>query len=326
MGFNHTFVVPSHNQADYIGKTIDSLLKQDVPGSEIIVSEDFSTDHTMQVLQPYGDRIRIVQPPEHKGMAFNWNWGVSQARTDWVSIMGSDDLALPIFVRTISSAAAQHPGAVLINGDVEQIDGAGAVVGSEGALTSWPVTHPPETFYRILTANKIQVAAHCFRRDAWQKVGGFETRLRLYGDWGLWLKLAPLGDFVHVRKTIAQYRIAYRPGIAKQRLPESLRDDADVQRLLIPEVAQTIRGVDTKRLRDSSWQRFRAVLAETDTLLPLPERSFAVELLRDWARDVGGEKLLDRFAAGGKVSRGWHDSVVRRGLRQLYRNLRPARP
>ncbi|HKU94435.1 MAG TPA: glycosyltransferase [Vineibacter sp.] len=325
MSFSHTFVVPSHNQADFIGKTIDSLLKQDLAGSEIIVSEDFSTDHTMQVLASYGDRIRIVQPPEHKGMAFNWNWGVSQARTDWVSIMGSDDLALPMFARTMRSSILDHPGAVLINGDVEQIDGSGTVVGSEGALTADPVTRPPETFYRMLAANKIQVAAHCFRRDAWQQVGGFETRLRLYGDWGLWLKLAPLGDFVHVRKIIAQYRIAYRPGIAKQRLPESLRDDADVQCLLIPEVAKTIRDVDMKRLRDSSRQRFRAVVAETAAMLPAPERGFAVDLLRDWARNVGSEKLLDIFAAGGTVSPGWHGSAVRRGLRQLYRTLRPAR-
>src|SRR5262245_31089418 len=112
MGFSHTFVVPSRNQADYIGHTIESLLKQDQPGSEIVVSEDFSTDHTMQVLAGFGDRVRVVQPPEHKGMAFNWNWGVAQARTDWVSIMGANDLALPHFARILHAATQAHPDAV----------------------------------------------------------------------------------------------------------------------------------------------------------------------------------------------------------------------
>jgi glycosyltransferase involved in cell wall biosynthesis len=324
MGFSHTFVVPSYNQADFIGKTIDSLLNQDLQGSEIIVSEDFSADHTMQILATFGDRIRVVQPPEHKGMAFNWNWGVSQARTDWVSIMGADDLALPHFARTLQMGVQRHPGAVVVSGDVEQIDGAGTVVRSEGTLRARPVTHPPETFYRLLSANRVQVAAHCFRHDAWRKVGGFETRLQLYGDWGLWLKLAPLGDFVHVRQIIAQYRIAYRPGIAKQRLPESLRDDADVQCRLIPEVAKTMRGLDPKRLRNGSRLRFRAVLVETAAMLPASERGFAVELLRDWAHDIGADKQLDIFAAGGTVSPGWQGSAVRRGLRRLYLTLRPA--
>ncbi|TXL72289.1 glycosyltransferase [Vineibacter terrae] len=325
MSFSHTFVVPSYNQADFIGKTIESLLRQDLPGSEIVVSEDFSNDHTMQVLTTFGDRIRIVRPPEHRGMAFNWNWGVSQARTDWVSIMGADDLALPHFVRTLQAGVRRNPGTVLASGDVEQIDGAGTVVRSDGTVTARPVTHPPDTFYRLLAANRVQVAAHCFRRDAWEKVGGFETRLRLYGDWGLWLKLAPLGDFVHVRKVIAQYRIAYRPGIAKQRLPESLRDDADVQCLLIPEVAKAMHGVNPQRLRKSSRQRFHAVLAEAAAMLSVSERGFAVDLLRDWARGIGADKQLEAFAAGRPLSSGWQGSAMRRGLRQLYRTLRPAR-
>ena len=325
MDFSHTFVVPSRNQADYIGLTIESLLKQDLPGSEIVVSEDFSTDHTQQVLAGFGDRIRIVQPPEHKGMASNWNWGVAQARTDWVSIMGADDLALPHFARTLHGATLAYPDAVVASGDVEQIDGAGTVVKSEGTMTARPVMRSPETLYRLLAANMVQVAAHCFRRDAWQKVGGFETRLRLYGDWGLWLKLAPLGDFVHVRQVIAQYRIAYRPGIARQRLPESLRDESDVQRLLIPEVAKTMPGTDMNRLRHGSRRRFRAILVETAGMLAPHERGFAVDLLRDWARDIGFEKLLDTFAAGSKVSAGWHGSPLRRRLRDIYRNLRPAR-
>lgn len=326
MGFSHTFVVPSRNQADYIGHTVESLLKQDLPGSRIVVSEDFSTDHTLQVLAEFGERIRIVQPPEHKGMAFNWNWGVGQADTEWVSIMGADDLALPHFARVVGDAAQRHGGAVVISGDVDQIDGAGTVVKSEGTLSARPVTHPPETLYRQLAANMVQVAAHAFRRDAWQKAGGFDARLRLYGDWGLWIKLAPLGDFVHLRQVIARYRIAYRPGIARQRLPESLRDECDVQRILIPEVAQGMAGIDANRLRHGSRRRFRSVLVETAGMLSPTERSFAVDLLRDWAREIGTEKLLDTFAAGGRVSPGWQGSPVRRGLRTLYRHLRPARP
>jgi len=326
MDFSHTFVVPSHNQADYIALTIESLLRQDLPGSEIVVSEDFSRDHTMQVLAGFGDRIRIVQPPEHRGMAFNWNWGVAQARTEWVSIMGADDLALPHFARTLQAATRKNPGAVVASGDVEQIDGTGTVVKSDGTITAREVVHPPETLYRLLSANMVQVAAHCFRRDAWEKVGGFETRLRLYGDWGLWLKLAPLGDFAHVRKVIAQYRIAYRPGIARQRLPQSLRDESDVQRLLIPEVARTTPGIDINRLRHGSRRRFRAVLVETAGMLAPHERGFAIDLLRDWARDIGSDKLLESFAAGSRVSAGWQGSPLRRGLRQLYRNLRPVRP
>lgn len=324
MGFSHTFVVPSHNQADYVGLTVESLLAQDLPGSEIVVSEDFSADHSMDVLRRFGDRIRIVQPPEHRGMAFNWNWGVSHARTEWVSIMGADDLALPRFTRVIGAGVAAHPRAVVVSGDVDQIDADGRVLLSAGTVTAKRVVSPPETLYRLVPANMVQVAAHAFRRDAWEKAGGFETRLRLYGDWGLWLKLAALGDFAHVRQIIAQYRIAYRPGIAKGRLPQSLRDDVDVQMTLIPEVAATMAGIDAARLRAGGRQRFRAVLRETAGMLEPAERGFAVEILRDWADQVGERRLLERFADGGAVPTGWRGSRARGALREAYRRVRSA--
>jgi glycosyltransferase involved in cell wall biosynthesis len=326
MSFSHTFVIPSHNHADYIGLTVDSLLHQDRPGSEIIVAEDHSTDHTMQVLERFGDKIRIVRPPEHRGMAHAWNWGVQHARTDWVSIMGADDMALPGFVRTIGAAVESHPDAVLVGAEVNIVDGEGRHVTSDLTLSAKPVTRRPDTLYMLAAANVVQAAANCFRRDAWERAGGFDTRLQFYGDWGLWLKLAALGDFLHVHKAVANYRIGYRPGIARQRLAQTLRDDATVQRVIIPEVAEALPGVNRERLRRASLQRFRSVLADATRLVEPGERGLFTDCLADWARDVGAQDMLRRFAIGEGLGFDWRHSAARRVLRGLYRGLilRPA--
>ena len=93
MAFSHTFVIPSHNQGQFLAATIESLLNQDDPCSEILISEDYSTDDSPEIAQSYAakypDRIRLTQPPVHEGMFPNWNWGISQTRTEWISIMGS---------------------------------------------------------------------------------------------------------------------------------------------------------------------------------------------------------------------------------------------
>lgn len=322
MDWKHSFVVPAHNHADYVGLTVESLLNQTRPGSEVVVCDDHSTDHTREVLAKFGDRIRIVRPPEHRGMAPAWNWGVQEARGAWVSLMGADDLALPHFVETMAAAIQAHgDGAVLVSGEVNRIDAAGAIVGTDVTLSAKSVTQPPDTLYMQMTANVTQVAANCFRRDAWERVGGFDTRLRFYGDWGLWLKLAPLGVFLHVHKVIANYRIGYRPGIARQRLAETLRDDATVQLVIIPEIAKAMPSVDVDRLRRASLKRLRYVLAEAGPMLGNDDRGFVRASLDEWARDVGADDLLRRFIAGERVSAGWQGSALRRTLRNIYRSL-----
>jgi glycosyltransferase involved in cell wall biosynthesis len=322
MSFSHTFVVPSYNHADYIGLTIESLLDQSRPGSEIVVSEDHSKDHTMQVLERFGDKIRIVRPPEHRGMSNAWNWGVQHARGEWVSIMGADDMALPNFVETMQGAIEAHPpNSVMVSAEVNQIDGTGAIIGSDITLSAKPVTRPPGTLYMQATANVIQAAAHCFRRDGWEATGGFDMRLEIYGDWGLWLKLAPLGDFLHVHKIVANYRIGYRPGLARQRMPQTMRDIATIQRVIIPEVAHSMPDIDRERLRRASLQRFRILLADAGTVLEANDRDFVVDCLGTWARDVGADQLLRRFVAGERISAGWRGSALRRTLRNIYRNL-----
>jgi glycosyltransferase involved in cell wall biosynthesis len=323
MPFTHTFVVPSYNQAGYIAKTVDALLRQTVPTDEIVITEDASTDDTMSVLGRYegNPRVRIVQPG-HLGMARNWNNGVREARTEWVSIMGADDVALPNFVAAIRDAAEKHPRAVVISADFDHIDGQGNRIRREKVLSVDPVAKPPDTLYAQMNAVKVHPAAHAFRRAAWEKVGGFPETLRLYGDWGLWLNLAPEGEFVHLRKTIAQYRVDYRPGIGKRRVPDCLHDDSLIQLEIIPSVARRIGDVDWDRIAKASRLRFRSVLADTSELLDSGERDEAKRLMEPWAKACGEESLLARFAAGERITVGWRAHPARRMLRELYKRLR----
>jgi glycosyltransferase involved in cell wall biosynthesis len=322
MTFTHSFVVPSYNHAAFVGETIDSLLRQQTSGSEIVVSDDGSTDGSREVIERYRDRVRIVDPPRRMGMMGNYNFVVSQASGDWVSLMGSDDKALPGFVTAVRAAIAAHPEAVLVSGNFQHIDGTGALLKSEKVLSVKPVAPPPENFHTQLVAVKVHPAAHAFRKDMWQKVGGFDESMHLFGDWALWLKLAACGTFVHRPEFFSQYRIEYRPGLARKRLPEVLHDSARLALVVIPAVAKQIPGTDPARLARASRQHFRLRLAECARELPHGERGFAVELMREWAEATGERALLERFAAGGTVSGGLRDTWLWRTARALYKAVR----
>jgi glycosyltransferase involved in cell wall biosynthesis len=324
MAFSHSFVVPSYNHAQYIGETIESLLAQELQGSEIVICDDHSSDNSREIIERYRhhERVRIVHPPHRLGMMRNYNFCTEQATGEWVSLLGSDDRAQPCFARLIRDGVARTPDTVVVTGDYDHIDGDGRKIKSEKVLSVRPVTHPPQTFYTQLAAPKVPPVANAFHRPSWEKVGGFPERATLIGDWGLWLRLAPLGSFVHVSEPLAEYRISYRPNIAFERRAEALRDDVYIVLTLIPEIAQQIPNVEMGRVEMARRTRLRSLLAEYSRMLKPEERAFAVELLREWAAKTELSGMLQRFAQGEAISAGWRDSTLRRVLRDIYKALR----
>jgi len=326
MAFSHTFVVPSHNQAKFLPATIDALLAQEEP-SQIIISEDFSTDESPAIARAYADkhpdRIRLTQPPEHRGMFPNWNWGVGLVRTEWVTIMGADDVALPHFSRVIREGAAKSANAVVVCANWDFIDGEDKFLSSEKVLTLAEVTRPPDTFYQLLPANKIHPAAHAFRHDVWKKVGGFPERLAFYGDWAFWVSLSPHGDIVHQRETIARYRVAYRPGIVSQRMHQQFADEVLMQTDLIPSVARQIRNVRRDRLQAAGRRRLRHSLHHITKDAPPGERPGIARIVEPWARTLGpqAEALVRRFERGEEIPLEWFETWVRQPARRVYKAL-----
>ena len=322
MGFSHSFVVPSYNQVRYVGETIESLLWQDTPGSEILVSDNGSTDGSRELIGRYRGRVRIVYPPRHIGMMANFNHAVSHATGTWVSLMCSDDKALPGFVTAVRAATESYPDAAVVSGNYQYIDGDGRLRKSEKVLSVKPYALWPENFHTQLVAVKVHPAAHAFRKTAWEAVGGFDESLHLWGDWALWLKLSVCGGFVHRPEFLAQYRIDYRPGLGRTRMPEVLEDSAHIALKVIPDVARRLPGADPARIARATRQHFRNRLAECAREVPPDERDFAVDLLREWAIAVGEQELLDRFAAGGAISGGLRYTWLWRMARSVYKAVR----
>lgn len=80
-----SIIVPCRNEETDICACIDSLLAQDYPLAEIIVVDGESTDGTLEKLQSYGNRIKVLsEPPRPDGWAGK-NWG---AYTGYLSAKG----------------------------------------------------------------------------------------------------------------------------------------------------------------------------------------------------------------------------------------------
>ena len=84
-------IVPAFNSARYIGEALDSVIAQTYGYTEIIVSDDGSTDDTMMIVAGYRDRVRCVRQ-ETAGPAATRNLGTSEAKGELVAFLDADDL------------------------------------------------------------------------------------------------------------------------------------------------------------------------------------------------------------------------------------------
>ena len=83
---------------------------QDYDNLEIIVSDNFSDDHTKEVVFSFNDpRIKYVNTGKRLSMTDNWEFGLSHADGGYVSVLGDDDGFLPGAVKDINDLLNQNP-------------------------------------------------------------------------------------------------------------------------------------------------------------------------------------------------------------------------
>jgi glycosyltransferase involved in cell wall biosynthesis len=317
--------VPAYNQGSFLGETLESLLLQDEPFHEIVVSNNHSTDSTADVLRDFAGRVRVVMPPTHLSMAANWNFTISQLTGDWVSLLSSDDLALPNFARSVSETIAATPDAVLFRAAWIDIDASGATVDERHLLTVSPVTQPPRTLYEQRLGPKGSFAAFALRRDIWQQVGGFPEEVTLVGDWGMWLLAGALGKIVYCDRPIAKYRGGHQSSVIRGRHHIHMHELYVVYSELMPRAARMAGLGEPSWIAKASRKQFCTYLIAASNEFAPDDRAKLIEAMRPWAESVGEQKLFARFVQGDRIGSVDWRGLVRPTARRVAGYLRGIR-
>ena len=88
--FSVSVVIPTYNRINLLPEAIDSVLSQSYPVSEVIVVDDGSTDHTFETLASKYQKVKFLKQ-ENLGVSAARNTGVSEAKSNWIAFLDSDD-------------------------------------------------------------------------------------------------------------------------------------------------------------------------------------------------------------------------------------------
>ncbi|WP_070885148.1 glycosyltransferase [Pseudomonas argentinensis] len=198
-------IIASYNHAPYIEASIESVLQQSYPNIELLVVDDGSRDDSvariqaLQKLHGFDFRVQI-----NKGLSRTLNETIERARGSLIAPFGSDDIMLPERIATQVAYMSGKPEVGICAGAIQIID-------TDGKPSAKPRALPLRRldFEDVFMDRKPGAPAPTllFRREALERVGGFEPDVRLE-DLMIELKITHAGYFIDILdEPLALYRV-----------------------------------------------------------------------------------------------------------------------
>jgi glycosyltransferase involved in cell wall biosynthesis len=202
-------LIPAYNREKYVGQAIGSVLSQVFTDYELFVIDDGSTDKTLQVLESYGTRIKILRQ-SNRGPEVARNKAAAFAQGEYLVLLDSDDLLLPCALATYDRVIRALDSPPLILGAMTDFQDGQSI--SAGSHASLPIK--VLNFRDYLSKDvKLRVSSSriVLRKQVFDEVGGLRntTAATFHLDsLNLILKVATYGPCVVVEqpRTVA-YRI-----------------------------------------------------------------------------------------------------------------------
>lgn len=106
----YSIVIPTYNGERFVREAIESALSQTFAADEIIVSDDCSTDRTVEIAKEYEPRIKVaINADGPSGFVNGWNKAIERASCTYVSVLHQDDVLSPTFLEEVDKALKMYP-------------------------------------------------------------------------------------------------------------------------------------------------------------------------------------------------------------------------
>jgi len=178
-----SFVVPAYNEEAYLPACLESILEQTRELGEpveIIVVNNASTDRTREVALGYAG-VRVVDEPR-KGLTFARQAGFAASTGELIANVDSDSRLTPGWVRKVLAEFAGDAKLVALSGpfvyyDLTPRQRVSVRIFYAAAFLVYAINR-----YVLRAGSMVQGGNFVLRRDALEKIGGFNTEIAFYGE------------------------------------------------------------------------------------------------------------------------------------------------
>ena len=179
-----TAILPTWNRAEWLEKSIQSVLDQTFGDFELVVVDDASKDSTAEIFERYSGKIRTIVFSENRGVSAARNVAIKNSDSEWIAFLDSDDFWHPDKLQKQIAQTKMRPACPLHFTDEIWI--------RNGVRVNPKKKHQKKEgwiFQPSLALCLMAPSTVILRRELFEVHGLFDENLPVCEDYDLWLRL-----------------------------------------------------------------------------------------------------------------------------------------
>jgi len=197
-------LLPTHRGRRWVSEAIDSVLAQTHRDVHLVVVDDASSDGTFDLLRErYGampERVTLLALETPRRAAGARMEASRHARGELLAFIDQDDRWLPEKLERQLACLARDPGLAAVHTNVMHIDEAGEPIPGSADIENagrravpWDELQGDSLARVLFLSGRVRLVSALLRREVFEALGGFDTRLFGGEDWEFWVRFAAAG-------------------------------------------------------------------------------------------------------------------------------------
>lgn len=209
---NHTFVICAYKESPYLEECIKSLINQNVK-SNIQIATSTPNEYIKKLADKYS--LNMFENKGEKGIGQDWNFAVSTANTDYVTVAHQDDIYKANYLEEIVKQLENGKDFLIAFTDYRELKNNKEIELTKNLKIKKFLLFPLRFFGKSKFIKKrclsLGCSICCPSVTINKKIIGenpYRTELKCDLDWDTWDKLAEYkGRFLYIPKELMQHRI-----------------------------------------------------------------------------------------------------------------------
>ncbi len=200
-------VCPTYNSAEFVLDTLATIVAQSLPPAELVVSDDGSTDDTVDKIarflsnSPHNFPYRLLRNP-HRGVSATRNAGIMAASEEWIAFLDSDDLWVPSKLLRVSEVIQRYPEVNFVYHNQERCTPDGQV----GLFDHQAKYHPNIPLIdQLFKMNIFATSAITCKKEILIQGGLFNSKYVCSEDYDLWIRMSPYIKLYAMKEVLGCY-------------------------------------------------------------------------------------------------------------------------